>query len=77
MGANKVKSSFKKRFKLKANGRIAVRAANRNHILTKKSSKRKMRLRTPGSSVSIADRAIVLRVMGWLGKRSRRQVRSD
>jgi ribosomal protein L35 len=77
MGKHKVKSSFKKRFRLKSNGRITVRAANRNHILTKKPSKRKMRLRTPGSSIAIADRKIILRVMGWLGKRARRCVRSD
>ncbi len=37
-----------KRFKLTANGKLKYRRANRNHILTKKSSKRKRKLNTPG-----------------------------
>jgi large subunit ribosomal protein L35 len=42
----KVKGSVKKRLKLTASGRIKRARANHSHILTKKSSKRKRRLRT-------------------------------
>lgn len=35
-----------KRFKLTASGKVKYRHANRNHILTKKSSKRMRRLRS-------------------------------
>ncbi len=42
----KTKGSAKKRFKLTASGRLKRRRANHSHILTKKSAKRKRRLRT-------------------------------
>ena len=70
---NKVKSSFTKRFKVKANGRIRMRAANRNHILTKMSAKRKMSLRCQKPSVADVDRPIILRVLGLMGKKTRRR----
>jgi large subunit ribosomal protein L35 len=41
----KTKSGAKKRFKVAANGRIKRGAAFRRHILTKKSTKRKRKLR--------------------------------
>jgi len=63
--STKVKSSFSKRFKLTASGRIKTRRANRSHILTKKKASRKMRLRGP-SDVAGNDRASVLTML--LGK---------
>ena len=70
---NKVKSSFKKRFKVKAYGRIRAKSANRNHILTKMSAKSKMNLRCQKPSVSEVDRPIILRVLGLMGKKTRRR----
>ncbi|AGD98339.1 50S ribosomal protein L35 [Blattabacterium sp. (Blatta orientalis) str. Tarazona] len=40
----KTKSGSKKRFKKTANGRIKKKQAFKNHLLTKKSKKRKRRL---------------------------------
>ena len=40
----KTKSSAKKRFKLTATGKIKRKQAFKNHILTKKSKKRKLKL---------------------------------
>ena len=40
----KTKSSAKKRFKLTATGKIKRKHAFKNHILTKKSKKRKLKL---------------------------------
>ncbi len=40
----KTKSSAKKRFKLTGTGKIKRKPAFKNHILTKKSKKRKLRL---------------------------------
>ncbi len=40
----KTKSSAKKRFKLTGTGKIKRKHAFKNHILTKKSKKRKLRL---------------------------------
>ncbi|MCB0374813.1 MAG: 50S ribosomal protein L35 [Sinomicrobium sp.] len=40
----KTKSSAKKRFKLTGSGKIKRKHAFKNHILTKKSKKRKLRL---------------------------------
>ncbi len=50
----KTKSSAKKRFKLTGSGKIKRKHAFKNHILTKKSKKRKLRLRHDGL-VSKAD----------------------
>jgi large subunit ribosomal protein L35 len=41
----KIKGAVKKRFKLTGTGKIKRRRCNHSHILTKKSSKRKRRLR--------------------------------
>ncbi len=50
----KSKSSVKKRFRVNKNGVIKRSCQNAGHIMTKKSSKRKMRLRS-GETVSKAD----------------------
>ena len=50
----KTKSSAKKRFKLTATGKIKRKHAFKNHILTKKSKKRKLRL-THSTTVSQKD----------------------
>jgi large subunit ribosomal protein L35 len=52
-----------KRFKLKSNGQIKRRRANRNHILTKKSIDRKRRLRTPGALISAQDSRMIKRLL--------------
>jgi large subunit ribosomal protein L35 len=46
---NKIKthSSSKKRFRLTATGKVKRARANKSHILTKKSTKRKRNLRRP------------------------------
>ena len=44
----KTKSSAKKRFKLTGSGKIKRKHAFKNHILTKKSKKRKLRLTHSG-----------------------------
>ena len=51
-----------KRFKLTAKGHIKHRCANRSHILTKKSPKRKRKLRAM-SAVSSGDVAMVKRML--------------
>ena len=43
----KTKSSIKKRFKVTASGKFKRKKAYKNHILTKKSAKRKRHLRKP------------------------------
>tara|TARA_B100000941_G_scaffold234065_1_gene176666 strand:- start:422 stop:619 length:198 start_codon:yes stop_codon:yes gene_type:complete len=50
----KTKSSAKKRFKLTGTGKIKRKHAFKNHILTKKSKKRKLRL-TNSALVSEKD----------------------
>ena len=50
----KSKSSAKKRFRMNKNGVIKRGCQYRSHIMTKKSSKRKMRLRA-GRTVAKAD----------------------
>lgn len=58
----KTNSSAKKRFKRRGNGSFKNRAAFRNHILTKKSQKRKRHLRgTRG--VDASDALSVARMM--------------
>ena len=44
MPKQKTKSSAKKRFKLTGSGKIKRRQSFKNHLLTKKSKKRKLRL---------------------------------
>jgi large subunit ribosomal protein L35 len=55
----KTKSSAKKRFKLTGSGKIKRKHAFKSHILTKKSKKRKLKLRHSGL-VHEADRANIL-----------------
>ncbi len=50
----KTKSSAKKRFKLTGTGKIKRKHAFKNHILTKKSKKRKLRL-THSTTVNKKD----------------------
>ena len=54
MSKQKTKSSAKKRFKVTGNGKIKRKHAFKNHILTKKSKKRKLKL-THASLVSDSD----------------------
>ena len=51
-----------KRFKLTKNGKLKKNKAFGNHILTKKSSKRKRRIRA-GGMVSAADKKRLLRLL--------------
>lgn len=51
-----------KRFKISAKGKIKYRRMNRNHILTKKSSKRKRQLRKDGYLIK-ADAANIRRLL--------------
>lgn len=51
-----------KRFKRTATGRYKCRSANRNHILTKKSTKRKRQLRT-GRMICAADTPAIKRML--------------
>ncbi len=44
----KTKKGIKKRFKVSKNGKVKYRRAGKGHILTKKSRKRKRKLRTTG-----------------------------
>lgn len=50
----KTHSGAKKRFRFSKNGKIKRDKANRSHILTKKSTKRKRGLRKPGY-VAVSD----------------------
>jgi large subunit ribosomal protein L35 len=56
-------SGAKKRFKKTANGKIMRKKANKGHLLTKKSSKRKRQLR---KSVVIDDKANEKRIKRML-----------
>lgn len=58
----KTNKSAAKRFKLTGKGRIRRRQANVNHILTKKTSKRKRRLAQP-ALVSAADEKRIKRML--------------
>ncbi len=58
----KTKKSAAKRFKIKASGKIKRAKRNKQHILTKKSRKRKNKLKKP-DYVHPADRNLVLRMM--------------
>ena len=52
-----------KRFKVSKSGRIKRRAANRNHILTKKAKGRKRRLRCATNAVTACEKHMVLRML--------------
>ena len=52
-----------KRFKVSKSGRIKRRAANRNHILEKKSKSRKRRLRVAVNAVTSCEKNMVLRML--------------
>jgi large subunit ribosomal protein L35 len=51
-----------KRFKRTATGRYKCRSANRNHILTKKATKRKRQLRN-GRMIGAADTPAIQRML--------------
>ena len=59
----KTKKGAAKRFKTTATGKILRKKANRSHILTKKTRKRKRNLRR-GGTVSDSDRKAVGRALG-------------
>lgn len=54
----------KKRFKITSTGKIRRRRAFANHILSKKSSRRKRRLTSPDAQVSGVDARRVRRLLG-------------
>ena len=60
----KSNSSATKRFKRTASGGFKRKQSNKNHILTKKSTKRKRHLRS-GEQVAEADVAMVRRMMPY------------
>lgn len=64
MPKQKIKSrrSATKRFKIKGSGKIRRSQANKNHILTKKSRKRKNRLKKP-AYISKPDEQRILKCM--------------
>lgn len=53
-----------KRFKVTSTGKIRRRRAFMNHMLEKKTSRRKHRLTSPGAEVSKADAKRVRRLLG-------------
>jgi large subunit ribosomal protein L35 len=63
MPKQKTNRAAAKRFRLKKNGRVKFRRANRNHILTKKSQSTKRRLRVEGGHLSAADTPLVKRML--------------
>lgn len=63
MPKQKTHSGAAKRFKLTSSGRIKRRAANRAHILTKRSTKQKRRLRAGEHAVHQADKPKVIRLL--------------
>lgn len=58
----KAKSGASKRFRVTASGRIKRGKANRSHILTKKTTKRKRHLRSP-DSIDASDAASIRRML--------------
>ena len=58
----KTNRGARKRFKVTKNGKIKYNRANRRHILTKKSSKRKRQLRA-GSFLTAGDAGLVKRLL--------------
>lgn len=65
MSKLKTHSGARKRFARTASGRFKMRRGFRNHILTKKSTKRKRQLRSSGGIVSDADTAAVRRLLPY------------
>ncbi len=63
MGKMKTHKGAAKRFSVTGSGRIRRRQANKNHILEKKSSKRKRRISGP-TDVAAADIPTVKRLLG-------------
>ena len=63
MAKMKTHSGAKKRFKTTGSGKLVRRKRNRNHLLEKKSSKRKRQLAMEGD-VSAADAKRVNRMLG-------------
>ena len=61
----KTHSGAKKRFKITKNGKVKYKHANKSHILTKKSTKRKRQLRKGG----YADKSNEVAIKQLLGKR--------
>lgn len=53
----------KKRFKVSASGKVKCRRANRSHILTKKSPKRKRQLRSSNLMLCQADAKMAKRML--------------
>ena len=53
-----------KRFKVSPTGKVRRRKAFVNHMLEKKSSSRKRRLRRPGAAVADADAKRIKRLLG-------------
>jgi large subunit ribosomal protein L35 len=60
----KTKKGVLKRFKIAKSGKIKKRSANRGHLLTKKSSKRKRKLRR-SSYLSSADVKRIRRLLPY------------
>lgn len=63
MPKQKTHSGAKKRFRITKNGKVLHRHNNQNHILEKKTSKRKRRLSRDGE-VGAGDAARVKRMLG-------------
>jgi len=60
----KSNSGAKKRFRFTAKGKVRAKKAFRNHILTKKTTKRKRKMRK-GMTLSRADAAQVKRILPY------------
>ena len=64
MAKLKTDSGYKKRFKVTGSGKVVRRKGYKNHILTKKTAKRKRRLRK-GALVSNADAANIKQLLPY------------
>jgi len=64
MAKLKTHSGSKKRFKVTGSGKVVRRKGYKNHILTKKTAKRKRRLRK-GALVSNADAANIKQLLPY------------
>jgi large subunit ribosomal protein L35 len=60
----KTHSGTAKRFKITSTGKIRRRRANANHILEKKSAKRKRKLNAADAVVAPADKKRIRRMLG-------------
>jgi large subunit ribosomal protein L35 len=60
----KTRKGVAKRFKITKSGRIKKRSANRGHLLSKRSTKRKRRLRK-GGYLSPADEKTIRRLLPY------------